>query len=69
MNALIIIVMLLLVTSICLNIALYKKLVKVENTKAEEIIAKIEERSLGAEELKESINVIQSQIWGEFKKI
>ena len=69
MNALIIIVMLLLVISICLNIALYKKLLKVENTKAEEIISKIEERTLDAEELKESISMIQSQIWGEFKKI
>lgn len=69
MNALIIIVMLLLVTSICLNISLYKKLVKVENAKTEEIISKIDERTLDAEKLKESINVIQSQIWGEFKKI
>ena len=69
MNALIIIVMLLLVISICLNISLYKKLVKVENAKTEEIISKIDERTLDAEKLKESINVIQSQIWGEFKKI
>ena len=69
MNELIIIVMLLLVISICLNIALYKKLVDLEKTKTKEIVDKIEERTFAKDELKERIEFIQDKMWGEFKKV